>query len=303
MKPWQFGRPKGPGFGISAHFYLTIVSPSSTLPTPAEIVNPTAIAGAVEGFCVPLSSSDKSLLTTPIRRGAFAVASPDRKTVLKLLTLPKEESGFNPELFAQSDLASMSSPEVVARVRGTWFVLQLAFESHDARVYPAVRFFLRVAKRIGELTDGVVADPISQRYTLPEDVLFDGTTDFQLDVRDVATVRFRHRSDGLHCFTLGMQKFSLPELEVYGCDQEVEPLAVRLLLGACQSALRGKPLREGGRIGAPSMPLEVRPGGLDPTLRKDVACFELLPPTQHTVSEALIAWAQGVDAQDNGSFA
>jgi hypothetical protein len=229
-----------------------------------------------------------------MRRGNFAVATPDRKTVLKLLVLPKDESGFDPESFVQSEFAAQCDPEIVARIRATWFVIQLAFESHDARVYPAVRFLLRIARRFAELTEGVIADPISQRYALPQDVLLYGTTDFQTDVRDVVTVRFRDRPDGLHCFTLGMQKFGLPEIEILGCDKNVEPLATRLLLGACQSALRGKPLRDGDHIGDTAIPIEVRPGGLDPAFWKGIPCLELLPPTQHTIAEALTAWGSSL---------
>lgn len=299
MRPWQFSRPKGPGFGISADYYLTIFAPVPYLPPILQLINPKGEGGAVEGFGAPLSAASKEALAQPMGRGAYALASPDRKTVLKFLVLHVDEAGFDAQTFAQSDLAATLDPDLVARVRGAWFSLQMAFEIHDPAVYPAVRFFLRIARRAAELADGAIADPISQRYLLPQDLVLPGTTDFKVDVRDVVTVRFRERPDGYHCFTLGMQKFGLPELEVYGCDQEVEPLAVRFLLGACQAILAGKPLKDGAKIGAPGMPLEVRPGGLEPQFWRGVECFELLPPTHNTASEALIAW--GAVAEDDQS--
>ena len=290
MRPWQFSRPKGPGFGISADYYLTLFAPVPYLPPVLQLINPKGEGGAVEGFGAPLSKTDKEALIQPMARGAYALASPDRKTILKFLVLHVDEAGFDAETFAQSELAETMDPEIVARVRGAWFCMQMAFEIHDPAVYPATRFFLRIAKRAAELSDAAIEDPISQLYALPGELLRHGTTDFKLDVQDVVTVRFRERPDGLHCFTLGMQKFDLPELEIYGCEREVEPLAVRFLLGTCQGVLNGKLLRDGAKLGAPGLPFEIRPGGLDPQMWRGIDCYEFLPPTQHTSSEALIAW-------------
>lgn len=297
MRPWQFSRPKGPGFGLSADYYLTLFAPVPYLPPVLQVVNPKGEGGAVEGFGAPLSAAEKEALAQPMSRGAYVLASPDRKTVLKFLVLHLDESNFDAQAFAQSELAASLDPEIVARVRGAWFCMQMAFEIHDPNVYPAVRFFLRIARRAAELSDAAIADPVSQRYALPEELVLPGTTDFKTDVRDVVTVRFRERPDGYHCFTLGMQKFDLPELEIYGCDKEVEPLAVRFLLGICQSVLTGKLLKDGAKVGAPGLPFEIRPGGLDPQLWRGTACYELLPPTQNTSSEALVAWGAIAEEQ------
>jgi len=297
MRAWQFSKPKGPGFGISAGFFLTVLSSKPTLPALLQAVAPHGENGAVEGFGVPLGrgSSDKSLLAAPMTRGGYAIASKDRKTVLKMLVLSKEEAGFDPEPFAQSALAAQSPDELVHRVRATWTVMQIAFESHDPAVYPSVKFLLQGAQRLAELTDGVVADSISKRYALPENVFQSPPSNERLDARDVVAVTFEIRPDGIHLFTLGMQKFALPEFELYGIEDHAHAIGSRFLFGLAQATLLGSIPQLGGKVGAPDMAFELRPGGLDRGLWGETEVIELLPPIKYTAAEALLAWAQSVD--------
>ncbi len=298
MRAWQFSKPKGPGYGISSTFYLTVLSSKPTLPALLEAIAPTSERGAVEGLGVPLNSTgDKAILGQPMNRGVYALASKDRKTVIKMLVLSKEEACFDPEPFAKSALAAESDPELVIRVRATWIVLQLSFETHDPSVYPAVRFLLSLAKRLAELTDGVVADPISRRYMLPDKVFHKHASSDKIDARDVVNVSYRTRQDGLHFFTLGMQKFALPEFELYGVEEHVHSLATAFLLGLCQSALLGNFGKPGALAGAQAMSFEIRVGGLDRGMWEGIECFELLPPTQNTASEALLTWASETGVQ------
>src|SRR4051794_433568 len=102
MRGLKFSRPKGPGFGISGDYYLSILSTKATLPALLAFVNPYGEGGAVPGFGVPLSATaDKKVLTHPIERGAYGLASKDRKTALKMLVIPTGEAGWDPEVVAR----------------------------------------------------------------------------------------------------------------------------------------------------------------------------------------------------------
>ncbi|RYG28022.1 hypothetical protein EON81_29205, partial [bacterium] len=137
MRKWRFSKPKGRGYGISTSFYLSVLSSRPTMPAIRQVIAPKGEGGAVAGFGVPMTdANDKSLLDAPMTRGVYVVASPDRKTVLKLRIVSKEEAGFDSEAFARSPLALTSSPELVARLRGTWLLGQFTFESHDPDIAP-----------------------------------------------------------------------------------------------------------------------------------------------------------------------
>jgi hypothetical protein len=225
-----------------------------------------------------------------MERGSYVLATKDRKTVLRLLILSKEEAGFDPEVVARSPLVTLLDPEIVARIRATWTIAQATFSSHHPSVYPSIHFLLQVMQRIALLTDGVVADPASQRYLLPADAMHAGTTDTEVDVRDAVTVGFKDRQDGLYAYTLGLQKFSLPEFEVTGNLPGTENLLIEFLLGVSQSVLAGHVVASGQRVGARSIPFEIREGGFDRAMWEGIPVFELLPPTRNTPNEALLAW-------------
>jgi hypothetical protein len=292
MRAWQFSRPKGPGFGIVQQYYLSILCCRATMPSLLDLIHPKGEGGAVEGFGVPLSSNKtKDDLQRPLERGAYALASRDRKTVLKLLVLSKEEAMFDPEAVIQSRRAPNMKPEAALRMRATWTLGQLTFESHDPNVYPAVNFQLQLARRLAYLTEGVVADPISWRYLLPDEVLHPGTTDAATDPRDVVSVQDRVVQDETEVYTLGLQKFGLPELQIPGIlDTHAKSLAEEFLLGLVQSVLSGKLLKPGAQVGARSKPLDVAMGGHDIRRWEGIPVLELLPPKRASVAEALAAW-------------
>ncbi|HEY0868441.1 MAG TPA: hypothetical protein VGE01_13735 [Fimbriimonas sp.] len=285
MRPWQFGKPKTPGFGISKGYYLSVLLSRATLPTIYQVVNPKQEEGAVEGFGVPLGTDDKASLHRPLERGYYAVATKDRKTVMRMAVLPKEEAGFDPEVFARSPLAASADTDLVARVRATWTLAQLTFESHDPMVYEALDFQLRIAQRLAQLSDGVVADPIAQRYILPER-LFHERTDPRIDVRDHVSIGFRARPEGIEAHTLGLQKFSLPEIQILGLLADEQEAAGRVLLAAAQSVLLGNLIEPGDRVG----PFQASEGGFDKAMWEGIPVLELLPPTTQTTGEALRRW-------------
>jgi len=296
MRGWPFSKPKTPGFGISRGYFVTILSSKSVMPSIAEIANPGGAGGALEGMAVPLQSTgDKGVLIKPMQRGAYAVATKDRKTVLKLIIMSKEEAGYDPESFLNSSLAIGRDPELLLRVRSTWTIGQLVFESHDPMVYSALDFFLGTAKRIAELSDGVVADTISQRYLLPEQILVKSRLDEKVDVREHLDVKFEVRPDGLHAYTLGMQKFALPEYEILNLLDEDQGPAQRFLLALGQSVLLGDITESGDSFGAPGGLLCAREGGFDKRLWEGIPVFELLPPTAMLPGEALRKWETEMD--------
>jgi hypothetical protein len=287
----QFGKPKNPGFGMSGSFYLTILSSRPVLPSISEFIDPHAANGAVQGFGAPLlNQKDKALLTQPLERGAYALATKDRKTVLKMLVLSRDEARFDPEVYAKSQFALGAPPELLARIRGAWTVLQLNFESHDPMVYPAIDFMLEISKKLGILTEGVVADPVSQRYLLPEQVLTSPRLDVRFDAREVVAISLKSRVDGIHAFTLGLQKFNLPELEIVGIGDDDASIASRFLITLAQSVLSGDLISSGDRFGAPGALFEARDGGFDVALWEGVSVLELLPPTTMSPTYALNAW-------------
>lgn len=291
MRSWSFSKPKTPGFGIQRTYYLTVLSSKATLPPILLLINPKGEGGAVEGFGAPLAPDvPKDALGRPMERGAYAIASKDQKTVLRLLVMSKEEANFDPEPFLRSALAAELDPELLNRVRATWTIGQLVFESHDPMVYPALDFQLEFAARFAELTDGVVADPVSRRYLLPEQVRQIVRADPKIDARDVVGLSHRAKETGIHLFTLGMQKFGLAELEIAGLELTDLRLAETLLVSLCQSALLGTFPENGDKVGAPGYEFEIRDGGFDRSIWEGVKVFELLPPTMKTPGECLRAW-------------
>jgi hypothetical protein len=261
------------------------------LPSILELVNPKGEGGAAEGFGAPLAAgADKNVLQRPLERGAYAVATRDRKTVLRMLILSRDEAGYDPEAFVHSSLAEGADPELLARMRGAWTLAQFNFESHDPDVYPALDFLLGLVVRLGHLGEGVVADPIARRYRLPELVFARDRVDPHIDVRDHVSIQFRPEGDKVHAFTLGMQKFSLQEYEIQGIQPGDEDLAGRLLIAVGQRVLLGDLTRNGERFGAPKSAFEAREGGFNRGLWEGIPVFELIPPTGRTVGECLRAW-------------
>jgi len=288
---WPFGRAKTPGYGIAKTYYLSVLAATARMPAILEVINPEARGGAVEGFGAPLAGSDKALLAEPMVRGGYVLATKDRKTVVKLLVLPRDEAGFDPDLFLNHPASAGLSDEIRARIRATWNVCQLTFESHDPAVHPAIAFFLGIAGRLASLTDGVVADPLSQRYQLPDELVPKDALS-PVDARTVVRCRFEPLESGIYGCTLGMQKFVLPEFEISGIPAGKEREAEAFLLGVCQSVLMRGPIEAGTQVGVASAPILVAEGGLDRARWEGIPCFELIPASRGEIGEALDAWVR-----------
>lgn len=291
---WKF-KHKTPGFGIQPGYYMTVLSSKPALGPLLTVINPKGEGGAVAGFGVPLNpDASKEDLARPMTRGIYGLSSIDRKTVLKLRVISKEEAGFDPGPFLRSPMAAGLDQELLARISATWTLMQLTFESYDPMVYEGVRFMLGCCRRLAELHDGVVADPIAQTYRLPENVFTPQPADSRIDARDVVQVFVRPRRDEpavLTSYTLGMQKFGMAELEMPGLSSSNGELAKRFLFSLAQSALLGRLVDLGDRVGDSACMLQVSPGGLDRGMWEGIECYELIPPSGRTVDEALLAWS------------
>jgi hypothetical protein len=287
---WRFGPSKTPGFGIAKGFYLSVLAGQASLPPISRVVSPKGNDGAVVGYGAPLAgATDKTALDRPMERGAYAIASLDRKTVIKTLALPREEAGFDPEPLLSAGGALGLPPATVERIRSTWWLVQLTFESHDPMVYAALDLLLDVAARLARLTEGVIADPISRRYLLPNEVRAPNAPAGPIDGRNFVAVQVLDEGEGGHVITLGLSKFALPEFEIYRVGERL--LAERFLLGIAQGVLGGRPLAPGAQIGHRSAPFSVQVGGLDRGLWQGQACLELLPASGRDADECLRAWA------------
>jgi hypothetical protein len=290
MKPWQFGH-KTPGFGISRQFYMTVLAGTAQLPTMKQVVNPKGESGAIAGFGVPLAaSSTKEDLTRPLVRGVYGIASRDRKTVLKLMVMPKEEAGFLPESYLNSPDGLALPAEHRARISSTWTLLQFTFETHDPMVYPSLHFLMAVLRRLAELTEGIISDPVGRVYVLPDELEHIPKADARIDARDY--VQIKHKPDRSWVHTLGLQKFSLPEVEIFGVPEGMWPTADTFLFGIAQGQLTGNLLSIGGAIGSRKCAFQVAQGGLDRAQWEGIACYELIPPPGSSAADALLAWSE-----------
>lgn len=291
---WKFSKPKTPGFGLSSHYYYSVLSATAQLPSILQVVNPKAEGGAIEGLGAPLAAgATKDDLSKPMERGAYVLATKDRKTVLKLIVVPKEEAGFDPEAFLRSSQAAEIGPDLASRIRATWTLLQLTFEAHDPMVYGALDFFSQIAQRLAVLTEGVIADPLARRYMLPQQVFVAPRADEKIDAREHVSVAFRAEKEGIHAFTLGLQKFILPEFEIYGVPDNLFREAEAVLYGLGQAVLLGQKIDAGDIVGSKEGGFEVREGGLDRGLWEGIAVYELLPARGSTVENSIRIMARG----------
>jgi hypothetical protein len=281
MRSW-FAKPKPAPYGISKSFYLSVLSSKSQLPLILEVVNPQASAGAVEGFGAPLArDATKEALGRPMERGAYVLATKDRKTLLKLIVVSTDEAFFDTNAIVENAQALGLDDELVNRIRATWMVLQLTFEAYDPAVAPAVTFLRRVSTRLAALTEGVIADPICRRYSLPVPVL---ENESRIEAADHLAAQC---ASGV-CFTLGLQKFNLPELILTDVPTTHEPMARELLLATAQHCLNGQLIQAGDMVGEPPKALVAQPGP-NTGQWEGVETLLLLPQTGD-VSESLAAW-------------
>lgn len=288
----NFSRPRTPGYGLSKGYYLSVLAAKMPLPSLAQLVEPKGSGGAVAAFGVPMDSNKgKASLAEPLQRGVYGIASLDRKTVLRLIVVSKEEAGFDAEAAART-MAGSLDPEAQARLQATWTLLQFTFEAHDPAVLPAVKLLLDVVRRAAELTEGMVGDPLSQRYLAPDQVQ---VVEDALPADAIVAVDTRATPDGHAVYTLGMQKLALPEFELNGVSEARVQAAKGLLYSAAQRVIDHGPVNPGDVLGASGAAFRVAPGGLDRGHWDGVPCYELVSEAVTGTDAALSAWKEHGD--------
>lgn len=253
---FKFGMPKTPGFGISASYYLTLAASRTPLPALAEIVDPYGKDGAVAGMGVPNDPMmGKETLTQPLIRGSYTFTTRDKRSVVAATVLTKSELGFDErDLLARKEMQGID-PIKRSRLERVSVMIQLKFLSHAPEVYPAIDFILHLAERIGVLSEAVVADPLSERWLLPEHLFFPRDLDVRFSVRDMVDVTIRRTPDhGLVLDTRGLCKFDLPEFHCSDVDEDILELGVDLLYTLSHSVMLGEKFRPGETVGAEAMP-------------------------------------------------
>lgn len=280
----KFSKPKTPGFGISGKFYLSVLAAKAPLPSMIEIVAPKPTNGAMPGFGVPLSrTATKECLQHPLERGAYAIAAPDQKTVIRMMLLSKEEAGFDPDACLLSSKISNLTPDMICRLRSTWTIMQLTFESHHPMVSPAIQFMTILAARLAFLTDGIIADPVAQVYRCPRSFPIN-TSSERIDVRDLCSVGRSHGFQSLQTF--GLTKLALPELMLEGVSPQHEPIALDLLMTVAQRVVDGTPVHHGDLIGSERAEF---------VIRSQDGSMKLVPNDSMSVADALQSVAASSD--------
>jgi len=273
---------------LRKEFYLTVLAARMPLPAPLVVVNPKGEGGAVAGFLAPLGDKDKSALGEPLDRGAYAVASPDQKTVLRLTVISKEEAGFDPDRVLSSPLTHALDSDIRAGIAGTWMLLQLTIESYDPAVYPALDFLLGVARRLAELTDGAVADAVSQVYRSAGQVQMATPAGQPLAVQNVVAT---HLISGL-VVTAGMAKIGQAEIALAGVPESNVLIAEHFLMGVALAVWKGEPLSIGQQVAAGDGAFSLVPSAHHP-LGADRLVYELSPDQGTDPNPLLQAWWRG----------
>ena len=291
----KFKKPKPGPISISKNYYLTVLAGKAQMPAIIDVLNPKGENGAVAGMGAPLAvGASKSDIAHAMERGAYALSTNDQLTVIKMYVMPKQEAGFDPAAFVRSEAVKNMDKEVRVRIEATWMLAQLTFESYHPQAYPALDFLLSVAQRLAVLTDGVIADPVSQSYRLPESLIHQRPENVQIIAPDHVDVKVRPLEAGLHMYTLGLGKFDQPEIEIYGLSPTVQSDAARFLYGLSQAVLQGGKLEAGAEVGAPSSPVKVAEGGLEEAVWGKARCFELIPSGQGRIEDSISAWVASI---------
>ncbi len=289
--PW-FKKKKAPPFSLNRHFYLSVLVPSEVLPPLLQIANRHGSNGAVAGLGAPLhAGADPDLLNNPLSVGTYAFTTREKTTVIRMDVFRTEdvkEFKLPSDPYLQQ-IAGLTG-ERLRRAQHARFLINCSIAGYDPQVYPSVRFFLDIVRRLASLCEGVVADPLAETYRLPEEWSYPIRLDPRLDFREIGAVKVVPLSDGLWMSTRGLCKFNLPEYEIYGVPHELAEVAMRMLISAGQQALIGIPIKAGESAFAPDAPLLACPGTRQKHEWGDRPALEFKPPPGKTTRDALLAW-------------
>lgn len=293
---WPLKKDKSPGFGIASDFYLTVLAARADLPSPSRLLHPKGEGGRVAGFIAPLDKeATKEDLERPLQAGHYVIASLDKKTVLQLTIVPKEHVQYDPEAVIRT-LGSDLSPETAQRMRATWNLLQLTIKSFHRSVYPTLNFLLLVAQKLGYETDGVIADPLSEAYRLPQDLIAPPNDPLPFATRDFVRIKIVDYNKNTRLHTLGMVKFALPELEIVDVPESHSAIAVGLLYSLATYRLTGQSIEPGNVFGDRKHPLRVAHSA-DSDYWQGRPALELIPDNREVITETLDSWHRIAEEQ------
>lgn len=260
---WPFKKkPAAASLSINRNFYLSVLVPSNGLPTILQILNPDGSNGAIKGYGVPLASgASRDLLNSPLEIGAYALSTKDRCNLIEMHVFARSQvPGFDILADTQACENAGLVGEKLARAQQCEWVINLLFKAYSPDLYPAVRFMLDTAKRIAQVTGGVVADPLAETYRMPDELDLRTKLSEQIDFREICSVKIVKLSDGVWASTRGLVKLNLPEFEMYGIPESMVETAATMLASAGQQALIGEPMKPGETAFAPEEPMTVREG-------------------------------------------
>lgn len=267
---FKFQLEKGPGYGISQNFYLVVLSPNPVLPAARQVVNGKAEGGAIPGVIAPLTESGPpQILNEPLHPGLYAISSIDRKTLIELRVQAMADSPFDPVVLAESDLGRGLDPEVLNRIRASWTISQLRVKTFDPQVHPSMLMTLGVAARLGQLAGGVIGDPMSLRYLLPENVLTlnpaaagtkrSSKRELPYSIETVVSVHSELSRTSTQVLqqivAYGLERFDLPPIGFTELPVECLPMAKSVLLSLCRDVLISGEKALLGNLGSEQFPL------------------------------------------------
>lgn len=281
---FKFSKPKGPGFGLSKSFYVSALATKASLPSLLEVVNPKGEGGAVKGYGIPFAKdATPESLRQPMSHQAFLIASPDKKTLIRMIVVSEADSGMRADQILDSPYGQTLSPEVRNTIAAVWTLFQFTVESHDATVKPSLDFMMALACRVAEITDGVVADPLRRSYLLASDYHLE-----QFQVESHFDVMEHREGDDVYLVTLGMLKINQPEFEIGPILNQDLLLGAALLKDLLRQTFDRGPWGEGDRIPNSSLTLSVGSSLLDFWGR--TAVLRVVPPVSQSLSESLNQW-------------
>lgn len=245
MSLWPFKKkePNAP-LEINKNAYLSVLMGPSPRPPVLSWMNPDGSNGAVKGFAAPLDQgASAELLTQPIANGSYALATPDRKTLIQadlfeLADVPEFRLPTDPLAQATVDLVG----ERLVRAEEAIGLATLVMKGYSPNVYESIRFLLDSAGRLADQTEGVVADPLAETYRLPTELAQPSPLDPRIDFRDIGAIKAIRELGDVWVSTRGMSKFNLPEYEVYGVAAGDVTRVGEILIVTAQEALLGSPV-------------------------------------------------------------
>ncbi|RMG27199.1 MAG: hypothetical protein D6724_00165 [Armatimonadetes bacterium] len=293
MRFWPFGRKRESraDLVINRNLHLSVLAQRRSLPPLLSVVNPDGSNGAVQGFGAPLfEGATKDILNEPLRQGDYGIVTPRQDTVLQMTIVPLEEIPQFQKPSTETERRQSGVTEaMIPFLDAADVLLDTTIRGYkDALV--SMRFFLDYVKRLGELAEGVVADPLAETYRMPTDLYVKDRLHPHVDFREIGATRVEALDDGLWVSSRGMAKFNLPELEMYGVATEDFDAAVRMIIAACQQVILGVPFRIGETAFLPSQPLQIVEGTRNRDIWGDRPTLEFRDPRGQGAAKGVAAW-------------